>query len=737
MANPQQQYPYQPRPPSAAGHGMMNMNMVGMMGAAPQGLSIGNPTMGGMSGMPNPAMGGMGNMNAMPTQHMNQYPVQMRPNGMGQPMHGQMPPQPGQGMYGGSVPLHNPNSMTMQNPGMVMGRPPQQGYPPSYPGQQPAMAHNPYGQPQQAQYGSMGLAYGTRMHQPAAVMQPQHGVSGTIPGSLAGYQPNGMMTTGPGRPPSAMGLHQPTPMMPGMAPPGMNMGMTAPSGTPVQGMKPPHTPTTTSMNPPHMAPQQQTPMMSNGIPLSQPPSHPVPGHSPAGSTSMNPAGMNPQMMQYSHMQYRPQQPPQPHQQMGTPGQGPPMNPSISIPNYGGQPMPQTPQTPQQPSSVTQASPVSSTVGAGQHPQTPQNSIQPVAIHRTPTPSSATSHPAQTPNPPVSAPTPVHASGTPTSATAYNRPPSAAGSASGAPGSAGGMMPPPPPGGMPGKASTYPGPMNGAAGMPPNMNASAVNQAMNLNMGMGMDPSALTQQLHMLGQQVGMSGVSSVGPGMFNNPVVPPQAGAAGAMQPGMNGIMPQGAGPGAHRLHQASSGLSRSVPNLRQPPIPPHQPLTRPGMPLTTSGPPGSSHVPISAGMPPTTTTATPNVNHPAMMARSGRPGEIPTPSQPHFPHRPGSAAAVPHAQPPPTTIPGAPVLPSGSVVPATAASQPQQPPQNIAERTMSPRQRAAVIHTITRISAVAADDKDHPLSETLPDLDEAEIEKVHAWIEKDRKYES
>ncbi|KAG8855382.1 SWI/SNF chromatin-remodeling complex subunit [Serendipita sp. 405] len=55
----------------------------------------------------------------------------------------------------------------------------------------------------------------------------------------------------------------------------------------------------------------------------------------------------------------------------------------------------------------------------------------------------------------------------------------------------------------------------------------------------------------------------------------------------------------------------------------------------------------------------------------------------------------------------------------------------------MSPRQRAAIIHTITRVSAVPVDDKDHPLSETLPDLEEAEIEKVHAWIEKDRKYES
>lgn len=54
----------------------------------------------------------------------------------------------------------------------------------------------------------------------------------------------------------------------------------------------------------------------------------------------------------------------------------------------------------------------------------------------------------------------------------------------------------------------------------------------------------------------------------------------------------------------------------------------------------------------------------------------------------------------------------------------------------MSPRQRAAVIPTITRITSVPADDKDHPLSESLPVLGPEEIENVRNWIGKDRKYE-
>ncbi|KAG8826158.1 SWI/SNF chromatin-remodeling complex subunit, partial [Serendipita sp. 401] len=745
MANSQPQYPYPGRPPSAPGHAMMNMNMGGMMGSAPpQGLSIGNPTMGGMSGMPNPAMSGMG---SMPNQHMNQYPLQMRANGMGQPMHGQPPmQQPGQGMYSSGVPLtlpHNPNQMAIQNPGMMMGRPPQQpGYPPSYPTQQPGLQHNPYGQPQPTQYGSMGMPYGSRVgihpSQPTGGMPPQHG--GGMPGNMAGYQQNGMMSTGPGRPPSAMGMHQPTPMMPGMAPTGVNMGMIAPSGTPVQGMKPPQTPTSGSMNPPpHLTPQQ-TPMMSNGVPLTQPPSHMGPGQQHAGTPGMNPTPQ--QLMQYQAMQYRQMQAQHAHQQMSGQGQGQAMNPSISIPSHPGQQLPQTPQTPQQPSAVTQASPVSSTAGVGPHPPTPQSANQPPLIRRTPTPSSATNASAPNPhhppnsNPPMSAPTPINAGGTPTSATSYNRPPSAAGSASGG-GSAGGMMPPPVPGGVPGKPQYQ----NGMPGM-------HMSTGSNMGMGMGMDPNALTQ-LQMLGQQVGMSGVSSVGPGMFSNPIAPPPAGPPGSMGPGMNGVMQQGGNPGMSRL-QANPGLSRSMPSLRQAAIPPHPGMPRPGMPgagmpLTTAGGHPGGHVAVNAsgpGMQQVHPQSVP-VGHPGMMARSTRPGETPTPTQPHFPGAPSSApSAAPgsHHSLPPTAMvsapgPGGGGPPGGPVV----AAPPVQPaaPQNIAERTMSPRQRAAIIHTITRVSAVPVDDKDHPLSETLPDLEEAEIEKVHAWIEKDRKYES
>jgi hypothetical protein len=54
----------------------------------------------------------------------------------------------------------------------------------------------------------------------------------------------------------------------------------------------------------------------------------------------------------------------------------------------------------------------------------------------------------------------------------------------------------------------------------------------------------------------------------------------------------------------------------------------------------------------------------------------------------------------------------------------------------MTAEQRAALIPTITRVTSVPADDKDHPLEETLPELKEEEIDRIAEWIGKDRKYE-
>lgn len=42
----------------------------------------------------------------------------------------------------------------------------------------------------------------------------------------------------------------------------------------------------------------------------------------------------------------------------------------------------------------------------------------------------------------------------------------------------------------------------------------------------------------------------------------------------------------------------------------------------------------------------------------------------------------------------------------------------------------------MARVSSVSAEDKDHPLEETLPELKEEEIEMIKEWIDQDRAYE-
>jgi hypothetical protein len=89
-------------------------------------------------------------------------------------------------------------------------------------------------------------------------------------------------------------------------------------------------------------------------------------------------------------------------------------------------------------------------------------------------------------------------------------------------------------------------------------------------------------------------------------------------------------------------------------------------------------------------------------------------------------------------TVPGRGGLatPTPGAAGGTTATGQQQNQIPLAEATMSPRQRVAIIPTITRITSVPADDKDHPVSEVLPDLDQEDIDQVRGWIDKDRQYE-
>jgi SWI/SNF-related matrix-associated actin-dependent regulator of chromatin subfamily B member 1 len=731
MANPHQQYPYNARPPSASypnAGGMMNMNPAAMnlnMGGMPSGVNMGGmQNMGGMGTMQGSPPGQMSNMGApnpmQQHQLLNQYQLQMRAhagNGIAQQQqqlqNQQMNPQqhqapqpfggaaPGMGMQHQQMPgsgmsiamppnqysmggmnqpmnMKQPSGMPMSYPQQTYQQTPQQ---PQYPSQSQPYPGNggtgvPMGYPQRpptAQGGHVGPPSTPTMqqHQPNPALYSQGGMGmgmsgggGGMPGmNPMGYQQNGM----PGRPPSAMG--------------GMQQSM---AGMPPSN-KPPQTPSMGGMNPP---PPMHTPMMT-----SQPLGNQGMGMGPPSTMMGNPSGMQPQnpmqtsgitpqqmqMMQFQQMQRQQHQQGMMMNDMQQQQQQHPGPPSIQIPAS-----PATNNAMSQP-------PLSSTSAPGRTP-TPTLPPQSSGGMRSATPTSAQA-PQQ---PPMHAPSPIHGAGGPGNQPMSARPPSAAAGSVGS----GAMAPP---GGSPNKMG-YPMSAPGSGMGMGGMNTSH------------MDPSVL----QMLGNQAGVGGVSSVGSGMFSNPIVPPTHNVpAPGMHPGSvqtNGAMgaPMGSAPGMHGQPPAlqnqgvynpamgSNGLRQVGPA----PIPSLQMHSRGSLPSNLSiggmGPsalPGQ--IPLTMGGPSSSAQNAMNPNSIGNpLALSSRPGRAPS-------HPP--------------------------------APQPQQQPQqtlNHAERTMSPRQRAAVIPTITRITSVPADDKDHPLSESLPVLSSEEIENVRDWIGKDRKYE-
>ena len=727
MANPHQQYPYNPRPPSASysnAGGMMNMNPAAMN------LSIsGMPGM-NMGGTQN--MGGMGTMQAAPPgqmstmgapnpmqQHqlLNQYQLQMRThagNGLAQHQQHLQNHQmnalhhPGPQSYGGGGPGMGPPHQQMSASNMSMSMQPNN-YPMGGMNQpmgmkQPSAMPLSYPQqhyqqsPQQPQYppqsqpypgsGGTGMPMGYPQRPPTAqgshggppamaTMQPQPnpamyaqagmgmgmtggggGVSGMNP---MGYQQNGL-PGGPGRPPSAMGGMQQSPMG-GMQPPN----------------KPPQTPVLGGMNPPppmhaHMMPSQSMGNQPMGMGMG-PPSNMV--GNPVGmqpQSSMQTSGLTPQqMLQYQHMQRQQQQQqqqgmmindmqPQPQQQHAGP-------PSIQIPA--------SPAT----SNAMNQPPLSSASAPGRTP-TPTQTPQSAGGMRPATPISS-----QTPQqPPMHAPSPIHGSSMPGSQSMSARPPSAAGSVGG------GIMAPR--GASPSKVG-YP-----MAAPPGGMGMGSMNAPQ-------MDSSAVPH-FQMLGNQAGVGGTPN---GIFNDPPLAPPTHASPAPSMMPPGMMPAN-GPPTNRA---------------APPTMPNHALYNPSMGSNGLRPaPAASLSMHSRGPLPSNLSIGGTGANPL-------PGQVPLTMG-------GSSAPAPNAMIPNSI--GNPLAISaraGGVSSHPPGPQPpQQPPQAMshAERTMSPRQRAAVIPTITRITSVPADDKEHPLSELLPVLSTEEIQNVRNWIDKDRKYE-
>ncbi|PVF95056.1 hypothetical protein CPB86DRAFT_817517 [Serendipita vermifera] len=862
MANPQQQFSFNPRMPAYSTQAMGatpvgGVNPAAMMSMNPSAMNLGMPGMNPMAAGP----GGGGNMNVgmgmggpgvTPSMVQNQnhllsqYQQSMRAmagNGLAQQQQQQHPQQPQQHSMPGQQPhnpyptpqsqpmqqqhggMHPPQGMPMgANPGMMMKPPMQQhGWPPQqqpqqqqpqpggYP-QQPQQPHqNPQGYPQQPQQpgygaphqqfygapGAGGVPPGYPQRPPTA--QSNHGgtpAPSATPSMYAsqlhqqqqqqaggGYMQNGM----PGRPPSAMGG---MPAMNGMQPPHAQHQM---AGTPMP--KPPQTPvsaggSTTASTPGNMNPPPQTPVMGSQQPGQMGNGAPVGPGQPGGMQNLSTHQQ--QMMNYYRQQHQLRLAQSQNQQAqgqvphdpsasgmppsaymhpgaaGTPSSAP-HPPSIQIPTSS-TPVSQEHQQ-QQPGQQGQPHPPThASTPQQQYAGTPQSATAPssaqAAVHRassigrTPTPTltpqSATAIPstmtptsASTTGPPQQVPQPM-----------LNRPPSAAGSIGGTPSN---MMAPPH---VPNKAGYPMAPGGMGMNMDSSMNAAA----------MGAHPGY---------PQYGMSAASGATPGMYNSaaasipqsmshphshPHATPAPGAhPGSTAPSMVNGAHHGPGPGGPggpgypismgghggapgapgmNLRQISAGLGPSpIPSLQQPPTArlaggapggvPGLSISNPGgmmggatpssmASLTTPSHPSSA---APTGMPPG------SMGPPSLLSRSGRP-HLPTgapgamvvgapPGGPqaglslshtHAPHQPGQPPSQPHHQ-----------------------QQPQQPPQpqpSLAERTMSPRQRAAIIPSITRVSAVPADDKDKPLSETLPDLTEEEIERIKGWIEKDRAYE-
>lgn len=780
MAQPGMMQMHQPLQPQHSGDGMghmagMQMNPSGYPGRMP-----------GQPGYPNPMMGATGGQPSMANPGMQMQYMQQPPSMYAQPGGAQMMGAPGQmamkqypnpgagypqqayGQYGAMGMSYGQRPPTA--PGMGAPLPP--GATPQQPQQSLPTSMNPlYAQSTQSNPQMMSnymqAAPGSNPSQPTRTTQPNaqpstaHSTSGTpAPASQQpGQQPQNGTISGPGRPPSAMGgIHQPRPMMPGTVP--MQGSMGGPP-TPVsrsqpsaQAMRAP-TPQQRTQTPQQQQQQQQGVSQPNGYPMQVSMTMPM-NMGGAGGMQMPMTGLTPQ--QVMQIQYRQQQQQQQHrrsQDMDMTG------PSVAIPYTTGTPSQHGPSS----AGTQQFSPANANPNVPQTPATPASAPgapRSASVGREPTPTlTPQSAHATTMAPPgmgggqqqQQQQQQPGSSSTPTSATAtqgFNRPPSAAGSASGSTAvNTSGMMPPPPPGSQIGMSS-YPGMQpsaTGGMGPPPTPLGGMMPGGMGM---MRNDPSALTQ-LQMLGQQVGMGGVSTVAPGMFATPTPggqptqqtptpqtpshpgPPQAQLPGGMSipgtMGINGVQPGQPpfGAGATNLRQVTGGLGPAPlaslqPNPRMPPgtAPPGAPgagAPYGGAPLTASGP-------MSIGAP----MMIPNVNNPIAMARHARPGGVPGQVVPPSSSGSGAGAVV--------SAPGTSASAAAAAT-ATAVAPPVPPaPQNIAERTLSPRQRAALIPSLARITPVPADDPEHPLSETLPDLTKEEIENVHEWIEKDRAYE-